>query len=442
MFLDRKIGITGCIVGLLMASAASADTQVVRFLTDESDPLSVKFYNQAIKDFEAANPDIRIEMEAVNTDGLLQKKLASMNAKTMPEIFKILPEELSEFARKGTIVPVDDILDQIGRDDYVPGSLIPIGGKTYNIPYTMGNSGIAWVRDDLLKAKGLATPKTWDDVKQVASKLTENGTYGFVFPAGKNRVDAQFLSQLIWSAGGTYFDKDLNVTFNNPATVQALTFLKEMAQYSPPGIGSYSAGDMINSYLTGKIGIDIYNPRVIANAASSAPDVFKNTSAAYLPVGPAGVGVVFSSANSYALASEAVGAKNLDAARKFLKYIVTGDRLKDFSLTVYPHLIPPLKSVQKDVIAAGAPTLGGRPEIASVSFDTSNSLDFLTEAGAVIKDGKITRSGVVNPYMGPIVARLIPAEVVQRVILQGEDPAEAAAWGQKQMQAVVDDLKK
>jgi ABC-type glycerol-3-phosphate transport system substrate-binding protein len=429
------------LVAGLMTSTAAAETQTVRFLHNETDPPSIEFYNKAIEEFEAANPDIKVEMEAVSTDGRLQKVLAAINTKTMPEIFKILPEERFEFARKGYIVPVDDVVDEIGRDDYVPGSLVRVEGKNYDIPYTLGNYGVLWQRDDLMKTAGLSTPKTWDDLKTVGKAMTSNGNFGFIFPAGKNRMTGIYLSQMIWGAGGTYFDKDLNVTFDNPGTVKALTFLKEMAEFSPHGIGSYSYGDMINVYLTGKIGVDIYAPRLIANATLNTPDLFKNTSAGSMPVGPSGVAVKFVNANSFALSSADVGAKTIDAARKFLKFIVTGDRLKDFSLTVHPHLIPPLKSVQEGVIVAGAASLGGRDDISRTSFDTSNSLDFESEAGAVFKDGKVMRSGVINPYIGSIVARGIPAEVVQRVVLQGEDPAEAAAWGQKRMQAIVDDLK-
>jgi ABC-type glycerol-3-phosphate transport system substrate-binding protein len=335
------------------------------------------------------------------------------------------------------------MVSEIGRDDYVPGSLVPVEGKIFDIPYTLGNYGVLWQRDDLLKAKGISTPKTWDDLLADVKALTGDGNFGFMFPAGKNRMTGIFLSQMIWGAGGTYFDKDLNVTFNNPGTVKALTFLQQIAKFSPQGVGSYSYGDMINVYLTGKIGIDIYAPRLIANAALNTPDLFKNTSAGDIPLGPSGVPVKFVNSNSFALSSEAVGAKNVDAARKFLKFIVTGDRLRDFSLTVHPHLIPPLKDVQEEVIKAGAAaSLSGREDISRIAFDTSNSLDFESEAGAQFKDGKVIRSGVVNPYIGSIVARDIPAQVVQRVVLQGEDPAKAAAWGQERMQAIVDDLKK
>jgi ABC-type glycerol-3-phosphate transport system substrate-binding protein len=352
-----------------------------------------------------------------------------------------LPEERYRFAKAGYLVPLDDMIDEIGRDDYVPESLVPVDGVQYDIPYTVGNFSVLWERDDLLKAKGLETAANWEELASNAKALAGDGSYGFVFPAGKNRMTSIFMSLMMWNAGGTYFDKDYKITFNNPGTVKALTFLKEMAQYSPAGIGSYSYSDMINAYLTGKVAQDIYAPRLAANAAANTPDLFKNTSAHTIPAGPSGVAVKFVNANSFALASEKVGAKNIDAARKFLKFLTTGDRLVDFSLTAFPHLIPPLKSVQPAVIAKGAPLLGGRDDIAKVAFDTSNSLDFDTEAGAKFEDGKVVRTGEVNHLIGSIVARDIPAQVLQRVVLQGEDPAAAAAWGQEQMQQVVNDLQ-
>src|SRR5690606_28319890 len=212
--------------------------------------------------------------------------------------------------------------DEIGRDDYVAGSLVPVEGKIYDVPYTLGNYGVLWQREDFLKAKGVSTPKTWDELLAGAEALTgEDGNFGFLFPAGKNRMTGIFLSQMIWGAGGTYFDKDLNVTFDNPGTVKALTFLRDIAKFSPRGIGSYSYGDMINVYLTGKIGLDIYAPRLIANAAANTPDLFKNTIADNMPVGPSGVAVKFVNANSFALSSETVGSKNVEAARRFLKFI-------------------------------------------------------------------------------------------------------------------------
>jgi multiple sugar transport system substrate-binding protein len=423
--------------------AQAQSPQVVRFLHNETDPPSMEFYAKAISEFEKLNPGIKIEMEAVSTDGRLQKVTAAINAKTMPEVFKLLSEERVLFARKGYLVPLDNLVAAIGESDYVADSLDRVDGKVYDLPYTLNNFSVLWYRDDLLKAAKISPPKNWDELRTAAKALNKGDTNGFVFPAGQNRMASLYLAQMMWSAGGTFFDKNLNVTFNSPATVATLTLLRELAPSSPKGVVSYSYSDMINVYLTGKIALDIYAPRLIATGYATVPALAAQTNAAPMPAGPAGVGAKFLSPNGFAIASPAVGAKNTEAARKFLQYIVSGDRLRDFSLTVFPHLVPPLKSVQQAVIAAAKDKLGGRAgEIGPLAFDLSNSLNFEDEAGATFSGGRIVKSGVSNPYIGPIVARHIPAQVVQRVVINGEDPKAAAAWGAEQMQKIVDDLKR
>lgn len=436
------VAVLAGLVALVAGGPAHAQ-QVVRFLHNETDPPSIEFFNKAIKGFEAQNPGIKIEMEAVSTDGRLQKVTASMNARTMPEIFKVLPEERFNFGRRGFLVPLDDVAKEIGLDDFPEDMIIRIEGKIYDLPYTLGNFSTLWYREDLLKARGVAVPKTWDEYRAAAKALTQGDVFGTVFPAGKNRMTSIFFSSMFWSAGGTYFDKSLEVTFDKgDAAVKALAFLKELAPYAPPGIASYSYGDMINTYLTGKIALDLYAPRLVANTASNMPDLLPKTKAAPPPAGPSGVGVRFVNQNSLAIASERVGAKNIAAAKKFLKYIITGDRSAQFSLTAYPHLIPPLKSVRTNpLLLAGSPALKDRPDFAKAAFDTSNSLDFENEAGAQVVNGKVV-GGVVNPYMGSIVARDIPALVVQRVVLQGQDPAEAVRWGAAEMRRIVNELRK
>ena len=158
-------GVSGAVIAALISANAYAATQVVRFLHNETDPPSIAFFNDAIKQFETQNPDIKIEMEAVSTDGRLQKIFASVNAKTMPEIVKILPEERFQFAKAGYLVPLDDLIDDIGRDDYVPDLLVAVDGVHYDLPYTVGNFSVLWERDDLLKAKGLHTATNWEELE-------------------------------------------------------------------------------------------------------------------------------------------------------------------------------------------------------------------------------------------------------------------------------------
>lgn len=426
------------VAGSLFSPRVARAANVVRFLHDETDPPTIEFFNKAIAAFEKDNPGVTIEMEAVGSAGRLQKVTAMLNAGTMPEIFKILPEERFSFGKQGFLEPLDDVIAEIGADEYPERMIAPIDGKRFSIPYTIGHSSVFWYRDDLLSAKGINPPKDWAEYLSAARALTSGDQYGTVFPANKNRVTSLFFSQYYWSAGGTYFDKDLKLVFGGDAAIKALEFQRELAKSAPPSISSYVNNDLVNAYLTEKVAIDIWAGRLVSTAALNKPDLITRTKAAKRPAGPAGVGVGFSNANSLALASEKVGATSIAAAKKFLTYILTGDRAVDFALTAYPHLIPPTKSVRTDArLLQGTPQLKGRSDLAEASFDISNTLDFESEAGARIVGGKVVTAGVVNPLIGDIIARDIPAQIVQRVLLQGVEPAEAVAWGKTQMEAIL-----
>jgi multiple sugar transport system substrate-binding protein len=431
-------------------TSGSGDDKVIRFLHNETDTASVEFFNAAIKQYEADNPGIKIQMEAISTDGRHQKLNASFATKTAPEIFKILPEERFNFSQEGYIVPLDGVVEDIGKSDFVEGTLISIDGKVYDLPYTLGNWGTLWYREDLLKSKGINPPTTWEELIVAAKSLTEDtdgdGTpdvYGIVFPAGKNRMTAIWFSQILWSAGGTYFDENLNVSFNSPETIKALKLLKELQPFAPPGISSYSYGEMVDSYLSGKVALDLYAARLVDRTSYSAPDLLEVTKAAPMPVGPTGAGVKMVSTNSFAISSPEVGAKNQDEAKKFLKYLITGERLKEFSYTAFPHLVPPLKSIQKEMVNGEYPErFKGRDDLVSIAFDTSSSTDLPIEAGMIVNgDGSIKFSGQINPYIGSVIARDIPAQVVQMVLLKNISPEEAAKWGQEEMEKIVAEIK-
>jgi hypothetical protein len=58
-------------------------------------------------------------------------------------------------------------------------------------------------------------------------------------------------------------------------------------------------------------------------------------------------------------------------------------------------------------------------------------------AGATPKGGTLygfTHGNVVNKAIGDVIGANTLAEVVQRVIIKGESPEKAAAWGHKKIE--------
>jgi ABC-type glycerol-3-phosphate transport system substrate-binding protein len=445
MLITRKMLLTtaaACFVAIAASSPGLAQSKtVIRFLHNETDPPSIEFFNKVIAQFEAENPTIDIEMETADNDGRFQKILASANTRTLPDVIKVITLENYEFVKRGFVSPLDDVVDAIGRSDFVPESLVKIDGKVYAIPYTMGNNSNLYLRRDLFEAAGVKPPANLADMLTAAQKTRKGDVYGFIFPAAKNRASTLFFSALMWSNGGTYFDKDLKVTFDSPATVATLAYMRDLAKTAPQSIGAYSFGDIINGYLSGKTAMVMGLPRLAAALGKNAPELLAKTGMQSIPPGSSGAGIKMVSTDGYAIASERFGGKHQAEAKKFVQFLMSGDRPLQFALTAFPHLIPTLKSVQESSIKEGAPLIGGRVDMARTAFDVSNGLDFSTEAGARIENGKVVLSGVVNPYIGSIIARHIPAQAVQRVIFENEDPAAAAKWGAAEMVRMVEDLK-
>ena len=208
-----------------------------------------------------------------------------------------------------------------------------------------------------------------------AAKLTTGGKFGFAYPAGNNRQTASYLGQLIWSAGGTFFDKDLNVSFDNPGTVKALQLLRDLAKSSPPGIGTYSTGEMSNAFSTEQVAMEQYAARVIQVMIDLKPDLVQKIGAVARVVGPTGMAVKYVGTNSFAISSPDFGAAHTEAAKKFLRFLFQRQQMVDLSLTAFPHFVPPLLSVRQEVLEKGAAKVGGRMEIGQAAFDTANGLD-------------------------------------------------------------------
>ena len=89
---------------------------------------------------------------------------------------------------------------------------------------------------------------------------------------------------MMWNAGGTYFDKDYNVTFNNPGTIKALEFMKRMSAYTPPGQGSasYSYGD--KAFMSGKTALVYGRGRVPQKTVAKTPDLMPQLYGATIPM--------------------------------------------------------------------------------------------------------------------------------------------------------------
>ncbi|MDP8924819.1 MAG: extracellular solute-binding protein [Chloroflexota bacterium] len=436
------------------ASASKPQQVTLRFLTTESDPPSQKVYDEAVAAFRQQNPNITIEMEYIGFDSRTEKVVTGIGAKRAPQITQLVAYEVLEYGRLGYLSQVDDLITETGgRDKWQKGSLdgSQIDGKVYALPYNGGAYRTLWYRDDLFKQQGIQPPKNWDEYKRVAEDFTKDTNndgsmdmFGSSLPGGKNRWTMSNYMKFLWQTGETVFDQDFNVIFGKEGAVRALQFYKDMIAFGPPGFANYSYNETIDAFVSGKAATQPYAGRTLTRVYENAPDMVQATRGAKIPSGPIGGDVGSVSWDMYAVFNEKVGVSTAeqDAAKKFLKHILTGKTATDFALTVPGHLIPPHLDTLKDPqLWEGHPLMKSHKAEIEWMFNTENSLDYITEAGATITAEKVT-PGPVNPYWPAIDASLVIPTMVQRTLVQNEDPKVAVQWGAEEMKRLVDDARK
>src|SRR5512132_153246 len=171
--------------------------KIIPFFTTESDPDQLAVLQSLIAEYQNLNPGIEVDIVIASPASRGSRLLTSLASGADLGIFEIEPALMSQWADAGYLLPLDDVVANIGADDFVQGSLFRKDGVTYAVPYAVSVYGL-WVRSDLFEQAKLPLPTTYDEVLQAAKILTNGGTYGIALPAGQNIATVNYFSTFLW----------------------------------------------------------------------------------------------------------------------------------------------------------------------------------------------------------------------------------------------------
>lgn len=426
-----------------VAETAAPLSGTITFLSGETDEEQVLVTRAVIAAFEAENPGVKVELILAGMDDREESIMADLYAGAPVDLITVDVESIGTYANAGILYPLDDLIADVGADDFIPGSRMLVNGHDYGFPYA-GCSMMMYVRKDLLDAAGLAVPTTWSELLTAAKALTKDGMYGCCLPAGQNNATTLWMNMFINMAGGNVCGADLQPTLNTPYVEKALTFYKDLAQYCPEGISAYGYGDQITAFCSGNCAITFYQGRVIARVFNDAPDLLDKYEVHEIPTCDDGAPLQFASYNYYALGANT---QNPELAKAFLKYLCTGQNAATFALTAPGHITPSLYSVKSlltDIVKASTePILQKNADRILYSFDHAASDKGFNESANAggVTGTTFTRNGILNTNYAYVRQYNILSEMVQQVLVNGMSPADAAAAAQAHFVEVLADLK-
>jgi len=247
-----------------------------------SSPAEKKIVDDQIAKFKEKYPNIDVQIETIVGD-YMQKLQTELASNTAPDIFYLDSMPAPQLMSSGVLEPLDDYIKKYNVDvnDFEPALLSAFQweGKTYGLPKDF-NTLALFYNKDMFKAAGInEPPKTWEELRDVAKKLTKDGVKGLVLSADLARFDA-FINQ---NGGSVY--QDGKVTLNLPENAQALDFYvslitKDKVADTPQNMGEGWNGD---AFAAKKAAMAIEGGWMIPFLKEKAPDL--NYGIAELPAG-------------------------------------------------------------------------------------------------------------------------------------------------------------
>ncbi len=399
--------------------AARAQSPVaLRWWSPQAAPAQLAAYKAQIVAFEAANPGVTITFEPSSDEGYPAQIAAASAAQQLPNIITHLPSFAAQtYYAQGLIEPIDDVIAAIGPQNYFPGANDVY--KTADGHYCatgIGNTAadMLWLRKDLLEKAGLTAPKTWDELRAACRKMQGGGIYGAPLPYGLNSMTSLIFIGFIHLAGGQAFSPDLEVAIDSPATLQALEFYAAMKEVCPPGATNYSWGESLTAFVSGATATGIYAGRVLANVTAQNPTIAPFvTCTTYPTIGSSVASWTFNDFPSVFLPK---GVANLDVAKKFAAFLFAPPGYIQQLHAAPGHVLPVLETIADSPAYQDNPIIKAYPaEVALMAKAAAGGFNL----------GYESPQHKPNAKANDIIASNAIAELVQRVVVNGDNPKAA-----------------
>ena len=229
------------------------------------------------------------------------------------------------------IISLDDWWETLPiKSEIIPNLLeeMQLKGQIWSVPLYTSNIGIFY-RPKLFQAVGITqTPKTWEELRQVAKKLTidRNGDnrpeqYGMILPLGKGEWTVFCWFPFLWSAGGEIISNN-QPNLNNPEAIAALQFWQDLLKDGSAKLSAPERGYEEDDFIAGRVAMQITGPWTYITKSDVDYGVF--------PI-PANLekATAIGGGNMYVMKTEPAREK---AALKFLEYVLSAEFQQEWSI--------------------------------------------------------------------------------------------------------------
>jgi multiple sugar transport system substrate-binding protein len=372
-------------IGLLGAAGAASAQTVVDFTVAEYSAKTGPYFEKVAADFEAANPDIDINVEVVPWNTLLQRLTTDVAGGNAPDLSIIGTRWLLDFAEQGIAEPLDSYITPEFRDTFIATFMEPgiIDGQIMGLPVA-ASARAMMVNMDIYEQAGVAPPTTWDELYTAAQAIDAlpEDVFAFGLQGKEIETDAYFYYGL-WTHGGNILNEDGTSGLNSEAAIEAASLYKQMIDegLTQPSPTNYNREEVFNLFKQGQVATIFTFPMLIPQLKEEAPDLNYQI----LPLPSAGANATYGVTDTLMMFADS---DVKEAAWKFIEFAYQDQYRSEFDIG--EGFLPVTKNVaamdnfSKDPDVAGfaaglpyarfAPIIANWEEIADVTVRTMQQI--------------------------------------------------------------------
>jgi arabinogalactan oligomer/maltooligosaccharide transport system permease protein len=194
-------------------------------LWEQRDPQEKAVMEAILAEYQASHPGLTVSLVHYDTENLRSQYQTAALAGGGPDLVYGPSDQVGPFSVLQIIRPLDEFLPVATWGRFLPAALDTLDGHVWAIPDQVGNHLNLLYNTELVGTP----PETFADLIRAAQAATRKSSgrvdvYGLAFEFNEPFWLVPFMS----AYGGWVMDADRRPTLDTPATVKALTFLREL----------------------------------------------------------------------------------------------------------------------------------------------------------------------------------------------------------------------
>jgi multiple sugar transport system substrate-binding protein len=295
-FLRIRLLILLIVVGILTLTGCQAisgstkQEQVIRLTLWQgvNPPLNRDVLQKLVDQFNQTHPNIQVESLYVGQpDQQMPKILSAVVGNAPPDLLWYNPTIGGQLVELNALISLDEMLAFSPVKEEIDTTLfesMEYQGKIWSLPFATNNVGI-YYRPSLFQAAGITQlPRTWEEFRQVAKKLTRdtNGDgkidqHGIFLPLGKGEFSVFVWLPFMWSGGGELISDGVQKAASvkltgNQGAIAALEFWRHLITDGSVILSGPERGYETDNFIAGKVAMQITGPWTLGYLQQDIPN--------------------------------------------------------------------------------------------------------------------------------------------------------------------------